>query len=110
MAFELKEEGGYSVVYIDEARLDASQAESFKTFLFDLIDSGKLSLVIDLTEVRFMDSSGLGALVAGFKKLSGRGSFSLVGAQPAVRDLFELTSMEKLFKLYDNVAEAVKGG
>ncbi|KEQ15054.1 STAS domain-containing protein [Endozoicomonas numazuensis] len=109
MAFEHHDEGHYTVVKIDESRFDASIAEAFKTYVFDLIEEGKSEIVVDLAAVRFMDSSGLGALVAGLKKLSGNGSFSLASAQPAVKDLFDLTSMDKLFKLHDSVDEAVKG-
>lgn len=109
MAFEHHEEGHWTVVRIDESRLDASIAEAFKTYVFDRIEEGKSDIVVDLAEVRFMDSSGLSALVAGLKKLSGNGSFSLASAQPAVKDLFDLTSMDKLFKLHGSVAEAVKG-
>lgn len=109
MAFETREEGTVNVVLIDESRLDASIAESFKTYLFDQIDSGKTELVVDLSKVRFMDSSGLSTLVAGLKKLTGNGSFELASAQPAVKDLFDLTSMDKLFKMHESVADAVKG-
>ena len=108
MAFETREEGSFSVILVDETRLDASIAESFKVYLFDLIDSGKNKIVVDLSQVRFMDSSGLGALVAGLKKTAGSGAFVLASAQPAVKDLFDLTSMDKLFKLHDSVADAVQ--
>ena len=108
MAFETREEGSFTVVLVDESRLDASIAESFKMYLFDQIESGKDKLVVDLSQVRFMDSSGLGALVAGLKKTTGNGSFILASAQPAVKDLFDLTSMDKLFKLHDSVADAVQ--
>lgn len=110
MAFEHREEGSFTVVSIDESRLDASVAESFKNYMFDLISDGKSNLVVDLSEVRFMDSSGLGALVAGLKKQASGGTFTLAAAQPAVKDLFDLTSMDKLFTLHGSVAEAVKGG
>ncbi len=109
MSFDQRQEGEFTVIEIVEARLDASIAESFKTFAFNLIDNDQHHLVVNLSQVRFMDSSGLGALVAAFKKLAGNGSFSLAAAQPAVRDLFDLTSMDKLFTVHDSVAEAVKG-
>ena len=109
MAFEIREEGQFTVVLVDETRLDASIAESFKTYLFDLIDSGNDKLLIDLIQVRFMDSSGLGVLVAGLKKTAGSGSFELASAQPAVKDLFDLTSMDRLFTMHNSVADAVQG-
>ena len=107
MSFEVREEGSVTVVSISEARLDASLAEAFKNFLFDQIDKGAATILVDLTHVRFMDSSGLGALVAGLKKMSGEGELKLAAAQPAVKDLFELTSMEKLFSIFDSVEAAL---
>ena len=109
MPFEAKSVNGQAVVYVDEPRLDASLAESFKTYLFEQIDDGASSLVVDLAEVRFMDSSGLGSLVAALKKLGGSQGVVLAGAQPAVKDLFELTSMDKLFKIVPTVNDATGG-
>lgn len=108
MPFESKTESGYTIVEVDETRLDASIAESFKTYLFEQIEGGATSMVIDLSLVRFMDSSGLGSLVAALKKLTGQGSLKLAGAQPAVVDLFSLTSMDRLFTIAPSVAEAVE--
>ena len=71
MAFEHHEEGHITVVQIDESRLDASVSEAFKTYVFGLIEDGKTDIVVDLTEVRFMDSSGLGALVGRSQEIVG---------------------------------------
>ena len=106
MSFDTKNINGQQVVYIDEPRLDASIAETFKTYLFEQIDNGATALVVDLAEVRFMDSSGLGALVAALKKMGGDSAVTLAGAQPAVNDLFELTSMDKLFNIVPSVSDA----
>ncbi|MFK0572714.1 STAS domain-containing protein [Endozoicomonas sp.] len=108
MPFESKSEAGYTIVSIDETRLDASISELFRVYLFDQIDNGSNNLVVDLSLVRFMDSSGLGALVAALKKMGGEGKLKLAGAQPAVLDLFNLTSMDKLFTIIPSVAEAIE--
>ena len=110
MSFDIKQQGDWNVVLVNESRLDAAMAEAFKAYLFEQIDTGVAEIVIDLSEVRFMDSSGLGALVAALKKLSGSGKLKLASAQPAVKDLFDLTSMDKLFTIMDSVDEAVQGG
>ncbi|OED45804.1 hypothetical protein ACH42_04600 [Endozoicomonas sp. (ex Bugula neritina AB1)] len=109
MSFDIKKEGGWSVVSIEEVRLDAVMAETFKTYLFEQIEAGSSQMIIDLESVRFMDSSGLGALVAALKKLPENGTLKLAAAQPAVRDLFDLTSMEKLFTIYATLDEAIQG-
>jgi len=109
MAFEAINKAGYTVVSMDETRLDAAISESFRIYLFDQIDSGSDRVVIDLGSVRFMDSSGLGTLVATLKKMGGQGALKLAAPQPAVLDLFNLTSMDKLFTISPTVAEAIEG-
>ncbi len=109
MSFEAKNEAGYTVVSMDETRLDASISEPFRIYLFDQIDSGSNQVVIDLGSVRFMDSSGLGVLVATLKKMAGQGVLKLAAPQPAVLDLFNLTSMNKLFTITPTVTEAIEG-
>ena len=108
MPFESKSEAGHTIVTIDEIRLDASISESFRVYLFDQIDNGANNMVIDLSIVRFMDSSGLGALVAALKKMGGEGSLKLAAAQPVVLDLFNLTSMDSLFTILPTVTEAIE--
>ncbi|WP_263079392.1 STAS domain-containing protein [Endozoicomonas sp. Mp262] len=109
MPFESRVEEDSTVVTVDEVRLDAALAEPFKNYLFDEIEKGAESLIVDLTNVKFMDSSGLGSLVAALKKMAGNGKIRLAGAQPAVRDLFDLTSMEKLFPISETVSDALEG-
>ncbi len=108
MSFNVNTEAGRTVVTIEEARLDAASAEQFKTFLFEQIDGGGSRMVVDLSEVRFMDSSGLGTLVSALKKIGDSGQLVLAAAQPAVLDLFNLTSMDRLFTILPSVAEALE--
>ena len=109
MSFQSREEGAFQVVTVEAVRLDASLAEAFKNYLFEVIDKGATAIIVDLENVKFMDSSGLGSLVAALKKLSGQGAIKLAGAQPAVKDLFELTSMETLFPIFASVTDALEG-
>ncbi|MDP0587777.1 MAG: STAS domain-containing protein [Candidatus Endonucleobacter bathymodioli] len=107
MSFGSREDGRFTVAIVEDVRLDASLAEAFKSFLFDSIEKGAVAIIVDLTNVKFMDSSGLGALVAALKKMPGNGQLILAGAQPAVRDLFDLTSMDKLFSIASTVDDAL---
>ena len=108
MSFAASTKAGRTVVTIEEVRLDAASAEQFKAFLFEQIDSGGNRMVVDLSFVRFMDSSGLGALVSALKKMGDDGQLTLAAAQPAVLDLVSLTSMDRLFTILPSVAEALE--
>jgi len=107
MNFTVTKENKFSVVTIDLARLDASSANEFKKDMMDLVDSGNSDVVLDVSNISFMDSSGLGAIVAILKHIGNKGELRLVGPQKPVMDLFDLTCMDRIFKIHSNVSEAV---
>ena len=110
MPFEMVEEehDGAVVVRVRGKRLDASQAPAFKERITKSIDGKPRKIVLDLTLVEFIDSIGLGVLVACFKRAGGRGKLVIVGAQGAVARLFKLTRMDRVFPLYSSVDKALK--
>ncbi|MEJ2490319.1 MAG: STAS domain-containing protein [Desulfuromonadales bacterium] len=73
-----------------------------------VFEEGKNNLVVDLQAVRFVDSSGLGALVSGFKNASSRnGNLKLAGLQLQVKSMFELTRLHRVFEIYTDTSEAL---
>jgi len=68
-----------------------------------LLQSGKVNILLDLTDTKFIDSSGLGVLALTYKSVKaagGRLCFCSVGTQPSM--LFELTGMEEIFEIFPN--------
>ena len=63
-------------------------------------------VVVDLTAVDFMDSSGLGALVSGWQLTRDRGAFRVAGANSIVSRVLSITGMEEVFALYPSVDAA----
>ncbi len=96
------------VVRVEEKRIDASKAPAFKDQMTQCIESGQNQIVLDLSQVDFIDSSGLGALVTCLKRLGPRGSLAVAGATGAVSRLFTLTRMDRVFALHPNVDSAVE--
>ena len=107
MGFSNRQEAEKTVVEVDESRLDASLATPFRDYIFDLIGQGQKNLVVDLSKVDFMDSSGLGAIVAALKQVGGDGAVELANPQKAVHDLFDLTCMDKIFTIHGSVSDAL---
>jgi anti-sigma B factor antagonist len=76
-----------------------------------LIDQGARHIVADLREVDFLDSTGLGALVGGLKRMRLRqGSLELVVSGGRVLQLFDVTGLNRAFTLHDSVLHAVCAG
>ena len=87
----------------------ANQSEDFKNYLYANCTDEAPKLVIDLSHVKYMDSSFIGALVAGLKHvLTKHGEMTLVNVQSDVLALFELTRLDKVFKIYSTVTDAIK--
>lgn len=100
---------GVVLVFVKEERLDANNSEDFKLKLNSLFENGSKDLIVDLKEVRFIDSSGLGVLVSGFKNASTRqGSIKLSGLQTQVKSMFELTRLHRVFDIYTTADEAME--
>ena len=108
MQLNIQELGEIVKIEVQEERMDAHNSSDLKEQMLQLFDEGKCNLVIDLSAVRFVDSSGLGALVSGFKYASARdGSLKLSSLQPQVRSMFELTRLHRVFEIFTSVEEAL---
>ena len=90
--------------------LDLATGPELQGRLTDLIDSGVCEVVLDLTEVSFLDSSGLSVLVMAMKRLrAGGGTLRLAGCQSQVQTILELTALSRVFPLYPTAAAALAG-
>ena len=99
---------GQVAVVIPEGRLDLASASEFKQALNDAVNAGDRILVVDLSKVPFVDSSGLGALISGMKatRLAG-GDLRIAQVGEQARLILELTTLDKVMKLYSTVEEAI---
>jgi anti-sigma B factor antagonist len=109
MQLNIVEQGEIVKIEVQEERMDAHNSSDLKEQMLQLFDEGKCNLIIDLTAVRFVDSSGLGALVSGFKNASARdGNLKLCCLQPQVRSMFELTRLHRVFEIFTSVEETME--
>lgn len=107
MEFETQVHDAITVVTLNEDRLDAALAVRFKDSLKTLVDEGVEHMVLDLSNVSFMDSSGLGAVVAHLKYMGTERKFEICSLTPTVEKVFRLTRMDSIFKIYPDVSGAV---
>ena len=90
-------------------RIDSSISTEFKSKVFDLLDKQYKFILLDISEIDFIDSSGLGALISILKSVTSQNAtLAICGAQSKIINLFKLTRMDKVFTLFENVEEAEK--
>jgi anti-sigma B factor antagonist len=104
----MEKNNGFNVLTIADERIDAHNSVELKAYLMQFIDSGETNIVLQLAQVRFIDSSGLGALLAGRKQMLAKaGQFVLANIQPQVLSMFELTRLNRVFDIYADIHEVV---
>jgi anti-sigma B factor antagonist len=99
-------DGRWTVVAL-KGDLDLSSAPSLKWALADLLDRGHSQLVIDLSQVGFMDSTALSVLVVVKRSLPDDGLLTLAAASPGILKLFEVTGLDQAFNLFSTVDDAL---
>ncbi|MFQ5636904.1 MAG: STAS domain-containing protein [bacterium] len=107
MQIEDRKEGDVLVAKVLDNRLDARIAVEFKEKMKDFINGGANNIVLNLSEVDFIDSSGLGAIVSSLKVLGRNGDFVISGTSDTVSTMFKLTRMDKVFRMFNSEDEAI---
>ncbi len=107
MRVSAKTEEHMQVVSVLDARIDAAVALAFKDAMRTSTEDGPETVVLDLREVDFIDSSGLGAIVATMKHLAPARQLVLAGLTPAVDKVFKLTRMDTVFRVFTSLDDAL---
>ncbi len=108
MRMEEHTAGNVLVLRLLDDRLDAEASAILRKHVDASIDSGQQVLLMDLSAVHFIDSSGLGALVGLLKRLRKSGDLALCGLTPRVQKLFALTLMDRVFHIFPDESEALR--
>jgi anti-sigma B factor antagonist len=107
MALTVREDGAITVISVEGDLVIGAPETEFKKTVSHLLERGRTNLLIDLSAVRFLDSSGLGSLVRALTTSQNEGgSAKLVGVGPQVRKLLEMTKLDSVFEMYDNLESA----
>ncbi len=107
MGLSSSKEGKTQIITVHSARIDAAMAIQFKQEMRVRTDNEFGRVVLDLSGVEFIDSSGLGAIVASMKQLGEGRRLDLAGLQPVVEKVFRLTRMDTVFRLFVSLDDAL---
>jgi len=91
-----------------EGEIDIYTAPRLRDLLIDLVSKNNYQLVVNLDKVGFLDSTGLGVLVGGLKRVRAHdGSLDLVCTQQRILKIFKITGLTKVFGIYETVDQAI---
>ena len=102
MEISFKDLGEHRVIEVS-GEVDLYNVSELKKALFDITTGEYPSIIVDMNDVNYMDSSGIGALVAGQKKMrANNGKFALMNINEDVLNVLKLATLDKFFKIYDS--------
>jgi len=98
------------VVILDiSGEIDLYNAPEIKDIVNKLIEQKKYNVIINLKEVTYIDSSGIGALISSLSNLKKyQGGLKIINVFASVKKVFELTKLTSFFEIYDSEEEAIK--
>ena len=90
-----------------EGEVDVYTAPQLKQQMIGLLETGAKELVVNLTKVEYLDSTALGVLIGGLKRIRELdGNMVLVCPSPRIKRVFEITGLDKIFDIYNSEEEA----
>jgi anti-sigma B factor antagonist len=110
MNFHIEDEShkADSIVIKLQGEVDLYAAPELKDHVNRAIESGKTKLVLDLSEATFIDSTTLGILVSGMKRLRPRGGMlAVLCPDPTMARIFDITGLNRMFSVHDNLDDAL---
>jgi anti-sigma B factor antagonist len=107
LSLESREVADRTVVTVG-GEIDVYTAPKLRDKITELVNSGHHALVIDMEKVEFLDSTGLGVLVGGLKKVRAQeGSMELICSQDRLLKIFRITGLSKVFTIHESEAAAL---
>lgn len=101
-------DGGLPVIAL-EGEVDVYTAPQLKQQMIVLLEDGAKQIVVNLTNVEYLDSTALGVLIGGLKRMREMdGNMSLICPAPRIRRVFEITGLDRIFDIYTSETEAVE--
>jgi anti-sigma B factor antagonist len=104
-----RDAGGKTIVAVG-GEIDVYTAPKLRDKITELVAAGAYDIVVDMEEVEFLDSTGLGVLVGGLKKVRAHdGSLELVCNQDRLLKIFRITGLAKVFVIHESAEAALSG-
>ncbi|HMX41435.1 MAG TPA: STAS domain-containing protein [Saprospiraceae bacterium] len=108
MKYRIDKQESYAVLSLDEENLNSSIAPQLKSDLIIFSQEGVPNMILDLSNTKFVDSSGLSAILTGYRLWKDDSTFVLAGElQPMVKKLIEISRLESILTIIPTVSEAV---
>jgi len=106
---DVRPKGNDITLIVIRGEVGTETVNQFKEKMDQVVNDGKKKLIVDLQEVNYLNSMGLGVFAATLKKLKkSNGDLKLINLSPTVQELLERSRLDKVFDVFESEEEAVK--
>jgi anti-sigma B factor antagonist len=107
LSLETRTEGDWTVIEVG-GEIDVYTAPKLREALVELVNAGRYQIIVDVERVDFLDSTGLGVLVGGLKRVRANdGNLRVVCTQERLLKIFRITGLTKVFPIHASVQDAM---
>lgn len=110
MELTIFDKNDYIIVKINDKKFTYNETASFKNQIYALTDSGNRKIFVDMSDVEFMDSNGLGVLISlkasCNKASSGKSIFAIICGEGRVKELFKITKADSFIDIFSDIESA----
>lgn len=109
MKVKIEEKYNAAIIELKGNLIGGENASLFREKLYKLINQGKKNLVVDMSDVKLVSSTGIGILISGYTTIKNAGGeLKLASISDKVEGVLSITKLNQIFNIYNNVDEAVK--
>lgn len=107
MSFQINKSDKFTTIKLQSEKLDSQVAPMLKSELLVINANGEKNIIIDLTDTRYCDSSGLSAILVGNRLCKGsEGTLVITGLQDAVKKLISISQLDSILNIAETLSEA----
>lgn len=100
--------GGVVILRMNGKLMGGPDADVFQKMVRELVGQGKMNLIVDMTQVSWVNSTGLGILIAGYGTVKKAGGvLKLIGVNKRIDQIFMVTKLHTIFETYEEEAQAL---
>ena len=108
MKYKESEKSGVTILHLKGDLLGGSDIAEFKEKVKSLLNSDKKNILIDMSDVTYVNSSGIGMLISGFTTaVQSNGKFKLTNIEKNIKNVFVITNLVKVFETFSSIDEAI---
>lgn len=109
MKFKVREAGNVTLIDLTGKLMGGCDADVFRDLIYDLLEKGRRRVIVNLAEITWVNSTGVGILITGYTTLrKNKGDLRLLNVSNKIRSILYVTKLNLIFECFDDEAAAVE--